>query len=360
MTLIEKSAETTFRKVFVSTYFEPAEIERLRAALDQRGVQLSYFGDWLTPARFPSEHTHTLSLTPAQEQTWLAALREADIMLDFETLTLPRWVSEGLVPRLRWLQTTSAGVGPTMAGVGLQNSNLIVTTASGLHAGPLAEFAMLGLLMWSKQYPLIARQQSQRLWQKYATDELPGKTLAIIGPGKIGREIARLARSFGLRVLAAPSRLEGRTAGQYNADALFSTAPGELQAALALADALALAMPHTPQTDRLIGAAEFAALKPGGYFINVARGKVIDEAALIAALQSGHLAGAALDVFETEPLPVDNPLWSMPNVMVTPHSASTVYRENERIINLFLENLDLLLAGRPTEMRNILDMQRLY
>ncbi|HEX2911728.1 MAG TPA: D-2-hydroxyacid dehydrogenase [Chloroflexia bacterium] len=346
--------------VFVSTYFEPHEIARLQRELDKRGLKLTYYPQFLTPARFPAEHVHEPNLTPEQEKVWLEGLRQADIMLDFDSYTLPRWRSERLVPRLRWMQATSAGVGQTIARAGLANSDLIVTTASGIHAGPLAEFALMALLMWVKDYPLIARQQREHHWEKYATDELPGKTLAIIGPGKIGREIARLAHAFGMRVLAAPSSLEGRTPADYNADALFSTENPALYEALKQSDALLLAMPHTPQTERMIGATEFAALKKGAYFINIARGKVVDEEALIAALQSGQLGGAALDVFDTEPLPADSPFWDMPNVIVAPHSASTVYRENERIIELFLHNLDLFLAGRYAEMRNVLDVERMY
>lgn len=348
------------KNIFVSTWFTPDEIERLRAEVTRRGLELIYHPDWVVPAAFLAQHNHNLNLTPEQEKIWLEDLRRADIMLDFDSLTLPRWLSEGLVPRLHWLQGSSAGVGQTIASAGLQNSDIIVTTASGLHAGPLTEFVMMALLMWVKQYPMIARLQAAHHWQQYATDELPGKTLAIIGPGKIGREIARHARAFEMRVLAAPSTLEGRTPADYNADELFSTERAAMHAALAQSDALVLAMPHTPQTERMIGAAEFAALKPGAYFINIARGKVVDEPALIAALQSGQLGGAALDVFETEPLPADSPFWSMPNVIVAPHSASTVYRENQRLIDLFLHNLDLFLAGRATEMRNILDKHKLY
>jgi len=358
---MSNEAVAPIKNVVVSTYFEPAEIERLRAEVTRRGLNLIYHSEWLPAATFPAEHVHNYSLTPGQAAIWLADLRQADVMLDYEVMTLSRWQSEGLVPRLRWLQASSAGVGPTIAKAGLEGSGLIITTASGVHAGPLAEYVMLGLLMWSKQFPLITRQQKAHHWQQYATDELPGKTLTIIGPGKIGREVARLAQAFGMRVLASPSQLEGRAAADYNAQALFSSRDkASLHAALADTDALVLAMPHTPQTERMIGAAEFATLKPGAYFINIARGKVIDEAALIAALQSGHLSGAALDVFEDEPLPADNPLWDMPNVLVTPHSASTVYQENGRIIDLFLHNLDLLLAGREAEMQNILDIARRY
>lgn len=346
--------------VVVSTYFEPAEIERLRKEVETRGLKLIYHPEWVPPARFPAQHDHNPKLTPQQEAVWLEELRQADIMFDFDNLTISRWMSEALVPRLRWLQGTSAGMGQITARAGLDKSEIIVTTASGLHAGPLAEYVMMVLLMWIKQYSMITRLQAAHHWQQYATDELPGKTLAIIGPGKIGREIGRLARAFGMRVLAAPSSLEGRTPQQYQADELFATTRPELHAALARADAMVLAMPLTSETERMIGREELAALKPGAYFINIARGQVLDEVALIEALQSGHLSGAALDVFETEPLPPDHSLWSMPNVIVSPHSVSTVYRENQRLIDLFVHNLDLFLAGRQTEMQNILDKNKLY
>ena len=346
--------------VFVGTYFEPDEIERLRQEVTKRGLNLIYHGEWLSPATFPAEHNHNLNLTPAQWAVWLADLKQADIMFDFEKNTLSRWVPENLTPRLRWLQATSAGVGQTIDKAGLGETDLIVTTASGVHSQPLAEFVLLGLLMWIKQYPLVARQQQEKVWRKYATDELPGKTLAIIGPGKIGRRAAELARAFGMHVLAGPSSLEGRTPADYNADELFNVEKPALLEPLARTDALVLAMPHTAETDRMIGKAEFDALKPGAYFINIARGKVVDEEALIEALRSGHLSGAALDVFDTEPLPPSSPLWEMPNVVVVPHSASTVYAENSRIIDLFLENLDLFLAGQTAKMRNVLDKKRLY
>jgi phosphoglycerate dehydrogenase-like enzyme len=349
------------RNVFVSTAFEPDEIERLRREVAKRGLNLVYHANWLTPPAFPAQHNHGLHLTPEQEAQWLEDLKQADIMLDFDSNTIFRWHTENLVPRLRWLQGTSAGMGQTIAKANLEGSGIIVTTASGLHATPLAEYVMLGLLMWIKQYPMIARLQANREWRQYATDQLPGKTLSIIGPGKIGREAARLAKAFGMRVMASPSTLEGRSPADYNADELFSNSDkAALHAALARTDALVLAMPHTPQTERMIGAAEFAALPRGAYFINIARGKVVDEPALLEALQSGHLTGAALDVFETEPLPQDSPFWSMPNVLVTPHSASTVYQENGQLIDLFLHNLDLFLAGRYNEMRNVLDIARMY
>lgn len=127
---------------------------------------------------------------------------------------------------------------------------------------------------------------------------------------------------------------------------------------LAQADTVVVIVPHTPHTDRMIGAAEFASMKAGAYFINIARGAVVDEAALIEALRSGQLSGAALDVFAQEPLPDDSPLWRMPNVLITPHSASTSDRENQRITDLFCDNLRRFLTGQP--LRNVLDIERLY
>lgn len=346
--------------IVISTYFEPEEIQRIRLEAGKRGLKVFYHPEWLNSAAFPAEHPHEVNLTSEQEKTWLEELRQADIMLDFETFTFFRWKEENLVPRLKWLQTTSAGVGQAIARAGLADTPLIVTTASGIHAVPLAEFVMMGVLMWIKQFPLTNLQQTKRVWQKYATDELPGKTMMVIGPGKIGREIARLAKAFGMKVNAVPSALEGRIPADYNADQLIGQDKPSLHRALAETDVLVLAMPHTPSTELMIGWEEIEVLKQGAFLVNIARGKVIDEKALIEALNKGRLSGAALDVFETEPLPPDSPLWGMENVVITPHSASTVYQENNRIIDIFVANLDLFLAGRESEMKNILDKKRLY
>ena len=137
-------------------------------------------------------------------------------------------------------------------------------------------------------------------------------------------------------------------------------AQDELHTAMAMADAVVMTAPHTPDTERMLGSAAFAALRPGAMFVNIGRGQTVDHVALVSALQSGQLGFAALDVTDPEPLPPDSPLWSMPNVLISPHSASTVQRENARITQLFLHNMTCWLEGRRGDMRNILDTRLMY
>ena len=239
---------------------------------------------------------------------------------------------------------------------GLDRTDIIVTTASGIHAVPLAEFVLMTMLMFTKRYGLLAERKAERRFERFATGQLPGKTLAIVGPGKIGREIARLARPFGVRVVAL-----GRTTRapeELGVDHVY-TRP-ELHTMLGEADFLVLIAPHTPETEDMIDAAAIAALKPGAVLVNIARGQLIDEDALLAALRVGHIAGAALDVFRDEPLPPTSPFWDEPNVIINAHSASTSDGEDERIVDIFCHNLGHYLAGHPERMRNILDKALMY
>jgi len=212
------------------------------------------------------------------------------------------------------------------------------------------------MLMFTKRYGLLAERKAARRFERFATGQLPGKTLAIVGPGKIGREIARLARPFGIRITAL-----GRTTRapeELGVDRVY--ARPDLHTMLGEADFVVLIAPHTPETEDLIDAAAIAAIKPGAVLINIARGQLLDEGALLAALRSGHLAGAALDVFREEPLPPTSPFWDEPNVIINAHSASTSDGEDDRIVDLFRDNLRHYLAGQPDRMRNILDKALLY
>jgi phosphoglycerate dehydrogenase-like enzyme len=205
-----------------------------------------------------------------------------------------------------------------------------VTNAAGVHATPLAEFVLFAMLYFAKRMPRVLADQQRHHWERFALDTLPGKTLGIVAFGHVGRAIARLARSAGLRIQAL-RRTPGDPDGSPDADAIYP--PGGLRALLSLSDYVALIVPLTPETTGLLGKAELAAMKPGAVLINVGRGQLVDEAALVEALRSGHLGGAALDVFAREPLPADSPLWDMPNVLVTPHSMSTALGENELLVH---------------------------
>jgi glyoxylate/hydroxypyruvate reductase len=338
-------------KVLITTYLEPELVEQIIREVP--GVQVLYHPDLIGKPTYPADHYSLPRRTPEQESNWRALLAEADILFDFDPThreDLPE-----LAPNVKWIQATSAGIGQFVKRQRYaERTSWIFTTASGVHARPLAEFVVMAMLMFAKDYPYLMREQAAQHWQRYSVSQLAGKTLSIIGLGRIGREIARLAKAFDMRVLG--SRRQPSDSPVDYVDVLYG--PSELPPLLHEANYLALTVPHTGETEKLIGAGELALLPRGAVLINVARGAVVDQAALIEALQSGHLRGAALDVFEKEPLLPGDPLWSMPNVLISPHSASTVDTENEKLTALFIENLKRYLIGHP--MLNVLDPIRLY
>jgi phosphoglycerate dehydrogenase-like enzyme len=230
------------------------------------------------------------------------------------------------------------------------------TTASGVHARPLAEFCAMAMLMFSRNLWQMQRLQAERRWERFGATDLAGRTLGVIGLGRIGAEVARLGKALGMSVLGVKRSAAGADAAALGCDELVG--PDGLAGVLARSEFLVIVTPHTAETERMLGAAEIALLPRGAVLINIGRGSVLDEAALVAALQDGRLGGAALDVFEAEPLPPESPLWAMPNVLVSPHSASTSDRENARITELFCDNLRRYLAGEP--LRNVLNLATLY
>src|SRR5690606_25436333 len=274
-------------KVLIASYLEPELVEQIRQQVPQ--VEVINHPELLGKPRYIADHTALPQRTPEQETQWRALLAEADILFDFDQThqeDLPE-----LAPKLKWIQATSAGIGQFVRKMGYdKRTNWIYTTASGVHARPLAEFVLMALLMFAKNYEYMAREKANHHWERYHAEELAGKTLAIVGLGKIGRETARLAKAFDMRVIGIRrSILEPALF----VDALYG--PVDLVELLQQADYLILATPHTDETEALIGARELALLPAGAILINIARGAVVDEPALIAALQSGHLRGAALD-----------------------------------------------------------------
>lgn len=342
--------------VVIASPLEEEHAARIGAAYPDR-VEVLYRPDLLPPMRYVADHggDPDWRRTPEQDVAWREVLARAEVLWDFpagETALLD------LAPGLRWVQTTSAGVGPLVKRLGLQESDLIVTTASGVHARPLTEFVFAALLSHTKRFLHLQAEQRAHRWERFCATELHGQTMAIVGPGRIGREVARIARCFGMTVWAmgrenAPGRAE-----QLGVDRLW--ARGDLREMLRGADCVVLCAPHTPETEGLIGREEIASLKPGVVLVNIARGAVIDEEALIAALRDGRIGFAALDVFRTEPLPPDSPLWDLPNVLICPHSASTADTENAKIADRFITNLGHYLEGAYDQMSPQLDKQRLY
>jgi phosphoglycerate dehydrogenase-like enzyme len=338
-------------RVLIASTLEPHLIDRIRA-VDPR-LDVVYPVHLLGRPRYRGDHTAPACHTPQQEAEWSRLLAEAEVMFD-----LLRPGGEDLprrAPRLRWIQLSSSGVGQLVERTGLGGSPVVVTNAAGVHATPLAEFVLFAMLYFAKRMPRVLADQRRHQWERFALDTLPGKTLGIVGLGRVGQGIARTARAVGLRVLAT-RRTGADGCGPRDIDQVFP--PGDLHRLLGASDYVALTVPLTRETAGLLGEAALAAMKPGAVLINVARGQIVDEPALIRALRSGHLGGAALDVFAVEPLPAESPLWDLPNVLVTPHSMSTALEENELLVDLFCDNLRRYLDGTP--LRNVFDRGRGY
>ncbi len=328
--------------MLIASYLEPVHVRRIEAATP--GVRVIYEPDLLAPPRFIADHTGRPGFrrTPEQEARFLARLALSDVLYDFDRPLAPRLPT--LAPRLRWIQATSSGIGPFVKNAGLDRSGIRITNAAGIHAVPLAEHALLSLLYFVKDLPARARDQRAHVWERTCGRELRGMTAGVVGLGAVGREVARTLRAVGVRVVGVRRTPVDDPAALHVDEA---TTPDRLLELLPRCDALVLIAPHTPETEGLIGARELALLPAGAILVNIARGALVDEDALVAALRSGHLGGAALDVAAVEPLPAESPLWGLPNVLITAHSASTVERENERLTDLFVENLRRFLAGAP-------------
>jgi phosphoglycerate dehydrogenase-like enzyme len=339
-------------RVLITTPLERDLVEAI-AAVDPR-LDVVYPQELMAPIRYASDHPFPPLDGEGVRAQWDTLLDGAQVLFDFGPLDLAPMLRSR--PRLEWIQATSAGVGRFAERLGLLDSDVVVTTASGVHARPLAEFALLGMLLFGKDALRLTREQQDRRWQRHAGEEIRGKVVCVVGLGSIGIEVARLAHAFDARVTGVVRELRGRTAAELGVDEL--TDSSGLDRLLGDADVVVLATPHTQETHRLLDARRIGLLKPGAVVVNVARGDVIEEAALVEALATGRLRGAALDVFEQEPLPPESPLWGLPNVFVSPHSASTVAAENGRIVDLFRDNLARYLRGE--ELVNVLDKELLY
>jgi phosphoglycerate dehydrogenase-like enzyme len=355
----ERQLDQTRHNIFIATPLEPEQVDRIRAVARDR-LDVVFEPDLLPPLRYTCDHNGVdgFRRTPEQERRWADALSRADILFDFPPKDPDGNGGMDLAPNVKWIQTTSSGVGKRVADLGLQESDILFTTARGVHAGPLSEFFLLGVLLHFKRYGFLKGEQAAHHWERYCGDDLDGKVLALIGAGEVGGRVGQVALSVGMRVFAMDPQLKPDQASELGYEKVFPTS--ELHEMLSHANVVCVCAPHTPETERMIDAVAISAMKKGVVFVNVGRGPVVDEPALIDALRSGHVAFAALDVFATEPLPEDSPLWDMPNVLFSPHSASTVATENDRIVDIFCHNLECYLDGRVQDMRNVLDKARMY
>jgi phosphoglycerate dehydrogenase-like enzyme len=261
--------------------------------------------------------------------------------------------------RLKWIHSPAAAVHQLMFPE-LVNSNVTVTNSGGVHGSVVAEHALALLLALAKRFPQAMRYQQKKKWaQETLWEEQPrpreisGATVVVVGMGSIGREFTMRAKALGMRVLAVR---ENPDKGPSGADAVYG--PSQLDSVLPQANYLLLCTPVTPATTGLMDKARLNRMKPDSYLINVGRGPLVDEEALLDALQSGKIAGAGLDVFTEEPLPPDSPFWTLENVLITPHTAAVTERLWERHYQLICENLKRFLEGRP--LLNLIDKRRGY
>ena len=262
---------------------------------------------------------------------------------------------------LRWLQYAGAGV-DALQETGLldHDSGVTVTTAAGIHASTIGEYVFGSMLMFNRSWPEMVRLQDRRVWGSASwynlrKQELVDQTLGIVGVGSIGRYVARLGHAFGMRVLGIRRSPHG-AASDEDIDRYYSLE--QLREMLGQCNYVVLATPLTPETERMIGEQELRAMRRSAYLVNVARGRVIDEQALIRALEEGWIGGAGLDVTEEEPLPSDSPLYRLPNVLLTPHISGESIHYDLRLARLFAENLRRYRAGEP--LRNRYDPARKY
>ena len=297
---------------------------------------------------------------PSGEETAKEARERLDALLAEGEVILSNPIVPGDIleraPMLKWLQLTSAGVDRLIDAPVVRSFSVEVTTASGIHAVPISEFVIGGMLAFAKGFPGALRAQAEGRWSPYLPEELEGKTVGVLGIGAIGSRVADLAHAFGARVLAVRRSISSRQKGDGRVSEFLP--PADLPYFLGESDYVVVAVPLTEESRHMIGEPELRSMKPTAILINIARGAVIDEEALTRALKEGWIAGAALDVFEHEPLPPDSELWNMPNVLLTPHVSGGTPRYMERAVDLFCDNLHRYLEGRT--LRNVVDPERGY
>jgi D-2-hydroxyacid dehydrogenase (NADP+) len=298
--------------------------------------------------RFAARKTGVRHVEVRTREDLDARIAEADVLV-----VSGLWRNELIerAPKLRFIQSIGAGVDQFDRDA-LRARGVRLASAQGVNERAVSEHAMALILALMRHIPAARDNQRRRHWRGMISDlgsredELGGKTLLIVGLGRIGSRLAALARAFGLRVIATK---RNPATGAAAADLV--VADGRLAEVLPQADIVALTCPLTPQTEKLIGAAALAAMKPSAYLVNVARGRVVDEPALIAALEAGRIAGAALDCTVEEPLPDASPLWGFDNVLITPHTAGETRCYEDNVLDILLENLERLWRGQ-TELKN--------
>lgn len=290
--------------------------------------------------------------------------RAHEIICDAEVVVCLRLYPELLrmASKLRWISYLSAGLNGKVTPE-MEARGLLVTNSGGAHAPNISEHLLAFMLMFTHHMPQHLRAQTAGRWQHdYSGNlasgaaELAGQTLGIVGLGRIGEALAVRGKALGMRIVATKRTPYHRYDSTVVPDALYPAQ--ELPRLLAESDHICICLPYTTETRHLFNTQTFLKMKPSAYLYNISRGQIVDEAALITALQNGRVAGAGLDVFETEPLPPDSPLWQMENVLITPHVAGLTRHCFERAVALFADNLERYLHGRT--LHNVYNNARGY
>ena len=335
-----------------------AELARFLREQEPR-LDLAHEPSLLPSMRHPADHSGDPSFRRSRQQQrdFEQLLDSAEALYgipDGDPEVLRRTVSAN--PGLRWVHTMAAGGGAQVKAANLTSEQLDrvrFTTSAGVHAQPLAEFALFGLLAGAKNLDRLQRLQRDREWpERWLMGQLAQQSVLVIGLGSIGRRVAELLAALGTKVIGT-SRSQTSVPGVSEV-----IHPDQLSQVAGKVHGVVVTLPGTEATTGLLDAAFFGALQPGATVVNVGRGTVIQEEALIGALNSGIVGFAALDVFATEPLPANNALWHMPNVLISPHTSALSVAEDRLIAELFLDNARRLLDG--DELRNQVDTVEFY
>ncbi len=337
------------RTIVIATHFEPQWQERVQQLAPDYRVMLS---------------------TPKDQQEL-----SADILSTVEVMYTFGWhlPEPEQVPNLRWIQLYSAGANQAMPSRLYRETDVLFTTASGVHAVAIGEYVLLAALAWFHRLPTLFAWQQEHSWphnaqrtELFRPQNIRGKTIGIVGYGSIGREVARQAKAHGMRVLAMQRGDNHRDTGFIFPDIgdpegvlpdRYYTMP-QLHEMLSECDVVVASMPLTDETRSMFNAQAFNAMKPETFFINIARGDVVDEVALLHALSEKQLAGAALDVFHQEPLPSDSLFWQLPNVIISPHVTGIFAEYDQTVAQIFEANLQRYLQSEP--LYNLVDKTRGY
>ena len=344
-------------RVVVATPLPPELCELVRRR--EPRLDLVVEQDLLPPERWPADFSGDPEWrrTPAQQERFDALVDAADVLYgipDVSPSALARTVRAN--PRLRWVHVMAAGGGGQVKAAGLTAAELErvrFTTSAGVHAGPLAEFAVFGLLAGAKHLPRLQAQQRDRSWTgRWPMGQVSEQTVLVLGMGSIGREAARKAIALGARVLGV-ARSEVDLPGLAGL-----VRPEDVARVIGEVDAIVVTLPGTEATEKMLSADLLSKVKPSVVIVSVGRGTVIDEEALTAALEDGRVGFAALDVFAVEPLPPESRLWSLPNVLISPHTAANSEHEERLIAELFADNARRFLDGEA--LKNTVNTVEFY